>query len=453
MASVLFALHPTHAEPVAWVAALSELGYTFFLLVGLYFYVQEDSPKWSSVLALSSYAMALLWKESALAFIPLIVLWDILVVKRWQWKLWLAAIAVTLAYLSVRILALGGLAPSVLYPGLTVWTQVLTALSNVGFYVEKLVWPVGLSAVYGTEFATGINTKIVVVLVLVALGVWKLRGRLAWSALWVVAGLSPVLLVSRIAVPLADRDLYLPSIGFAWLLAVFLDSARRRIAIPVVAALAISSGALLVQQLPVWRDDIPLFKHALEQQPDSSSIRLLLASELARRMQFDEALRYLDEVLLREPDNLKALVDQAGVQLSAQNFAGVRSTCAKVLEMDPKSARCWYNMGYLEEVEGKLAQAHEKFALAFKLNPGLSQALLHQGLMEARTGNLEAARKTLEIAVQRLPTAPALNNLGTVYAERGELKKAVSTFEAALRVDPSFELARRNLERARADSR
>ena len=451
IASVLFALHPTHAEPVAWVAALSELGYTLFLIVGLYFYIQEHPSRWTHVLAMASFAVALLWKESAVAFVPLIVLWDVVVTKQWRWKLWGAAAAVTLAYLMLRVVALGGLAPAVHYQ-LTLTTQLLTALSNVGFYVRKLIAPLRLSAVYGTEFVSTLNAKIVLVLVLAALGAWKLRGRQAWSALWIVVGLLPVLLVSRVVVPLADRDLYLPSIGFAWLLAVALDSLTRRVAVPACGALAIVSLVLLVQQLPVWRDDIPLFKQALERQPDSSSIRLLLASELARRNQSSEAIHYLDEILAVRPDDIQALVDKAGVQLSARDFAGVRSTCAKVFAFDPNSARCWYDMGYLEEVEGNLAEAREKFAKAYKLDPELSQALLHQGLMEARTGSLESAAKTLELAVQRLPTAPALNNLGTVYAERGDLKKAVDSFRTALRVDPSFELARHNLERAIADA-
>jgi tetratricopeptide (TPR) repeat protein len=65
-------------------------------------------------------------------------------------------------------------------------------------------------------------------------------------------------------------------------------------------------------------------------------------------------------------------------------------------------------------------------------------------------GNLSAAVKTLETAVQRNPTAPALNNLGSVYANRGEMQRAIQAFQTAVRVDPSFQPARQNLERALA---
>jgi len=67
-------------------------------------------------------------------------------------------------------------------------------------------------------------------------------------------------------------------------------------------------------------------------------------------------------------------------------------------------------------------------------------------------GDLSAAVKTMESAVARNPTAPALNNLGSVYANRGEIRKAVQAFQTAVRVDPSFEPARRNLEKALADA-
>jgi hypothetical protein len=199
IAALLFALHPAHVEPVAWIAALSELAYTLFVLIAVYLYVQASLSKRAFAGALSVYALSLLWKESAIAFAPLAVLYDVLVLRRWHWSRWWNIASVSVAYLGVRTAAIGGLAPAVIYPDLSIATQVMTAISNVGFYAWKLLVPTNLSAFYPTEFVSGINLKVAVVLSLALLGIWKLRGKMAWAACWIVVSLFPVLLVSRIA--------------------------------------------------------------------------------------------------------------------------------------------------------------------------------------------------------------------------------------------------------------
>jgi len=340
----------------------------------------------------------------------------------------------------------------VLYPDLAFSTQVFTAVTNVGFYISKLLAPIHLSAFYELEFVHGITLTVAAVVVLVLFSIWWLRGRQAWAAGWILVSLLPVLLVSRIAVPLADRDLYLPSVGFVWLAAMGIERLGRQTSVVLMAILAIAYGALTIQRLPVWRDDLPLFESELRENPESQSLRLLLASELARRGSFDEALLHLDEILKRNPGSMEALVSKAGILSSIEDWPGVRATCAAVFVKDPNSSHCLLNVGYADEREGRLADAHAKFARAFRNDPALSQALLQRGVMEARMGDLSAAVKTMESAVERNPTAPALNNLGSVYANRGEMQKAVQAFQTAVRVDPSFEPARRNLEKALADA-
>ena len=453
MAALLFALHPVHVEPVAWIAALSELAYTLFVLVAVYLYVQEELSRRACLGAVCFYAMSLLWKESAIAFAPLAALYDILVLRRWRWKRWCLIAGVTLAYLGVRALAIGGLAPAVLYPNLSLATQVMTAISNVGFYGWKLLVPTNLSAFYPTEFVSGINLKVAGVLLLVLLGIWKLRGKMAWAACWIVVSLFPVLLVSRIAVPLADRDLYLPSVGFVWLALGWIEKLGRKPSLAIVVILCLAYGALALDRLPAWRDDLLLFERELKQNPENQSVHLLFASELGRRRQFDNALSHLEQILSRDPDHLEALVNKAGLLASLRDWPAIRVTCAKVLARNPNSAHCLLNLGFIDEEEGRLSEAREKFIMAFRLDSGLSQALLHQGIVEARMGNLAVAAKTLEIAVQRNPTVLALNNLGSVYANLGEFQKAIQVFEKAVRVDPGFEPARRNLENARAGSK
>jgi tetratricopeptide (TPR) repeat protein len=66
---------------------------------------------------------------------------------------------------------------------------------------------------------------------------------------------------------------------------------------------------------------------------------------------------------------------------------------------------------------------------------------------------LPEAARTLESAVEQNPTASALTNLGSVYANTGEMQKAVQAFQKAVVVDPSFQPARQYLERALADAR
>jgi protein O-mannosyl-transferase len=453
IAAILFAIHPVHVEPVAWIAALSELAYTLFVLAAVYLYAERRLSRWIPIAALSCYAMSLLWKESAIAFVPLAVLYDVLVLKRWRWERWVTLVGVTVLYLVLRSLAIGGFAPSVLYPGLSLATQVMTATSNIGFYVWKLLVPYPLSAFYRPEFVSAINLKVVVTLLLVVLSLWKLRDKAAWAACWIAVSLFPVLFVSRIAVPLADRDLYLSSVGFVWLAAACIDRLGRKPSMAIVASLVLGYGALTVRRLPDWRDDLALYEQELRQNPENDAVRLLLASELGRRGQFDKALPRLDEILSRDPKNLGALLNKAGILASARDWPSLRSTCAVVFALDPNSARCLMDMGYVDEDEGKLREAREKFARAYQVDPALSQALLHQGILEARMGDLSEAVRTLETAVERSPTAPAWTNLGSVYANRGEMKKAVQAFKTAVSVDPTFEPARRNLEIALADFR
>ena len=65
-------------------------------------------------------------------------------------------------------------------------------------------------------------------------------------------------------------------------------------------------------------------------------------------------------------------------------------------------------------------------------------------------GNLPAAAETYRELVALNPNSADLrNNFGILLARAGDLTGAIAQFEAALRIQPSHEAARRNLERLR----
>ena len=100
---MLFAVHPIHTEAVAAASDCSEL-MAMALMLGAWWLHLNDRP----ILAVVCFALAALAKESALAFVPLVVLGDY-VRGRWKPFARYVSVAVTgLLYLVVLWNASGG---------------------------------------------------------------------------------------------------------------------------------------------------------------------------------------------------------------------------------------------------------------------------------------------------------------------------------------------------------
>jgi protein O-mannosyl-transferase len=440
LSGLLFAIHPAHVEPVVWIAALPELGYTFFFLLALYFYVGK------SRLFLACYAISLLWKESALMFLPMVFLYDLIVARQLRLRRYAAVAIVTSMYLGLRYVALGGFAPHVVRSSASAFAPFLTSAANIATYLTKLVFPVHLSFYYPVISVTAIDISIVGVLMLAA--AFALRGRTAWSALWIIVALVPTLAATRVVVPVAERNLYLASVGFVWLAAGLLVRLKPGTAVVAMSVLLIAGVVIDIRRVPDWRDELILWQQALRNYPDDALIRLNVASELGRRHRYDDALQHLDEVLKQNPADIEALTSKAGILVSKEDWPAAAATCTRVFAIDPASARCSLTMGIVAHENRELEQAKEHFRRAYRSNPMLWQALFHQANLAAETGNLPEAIRSFERVLQRNPAASVFNNLGSAYAEMGQTGNAIDAFNTALRIDPSFEMARQNLLRA-----
>ena len=99
--------------------------------------------------------------------------------------------------------------------------------------------------------------------------------------------------------------------------------------------------------------------------------------------------------------------------------------------------------------EGKLDQAMAECKKAIALDPEQGQAYNDIGVYLMQRNQPDQAIPWLEkakIAPRYEPRQFPYINLGHIYAERGELFKAISEFEGALRQAPEDERIRRHLE-------
>jgi tetratricopeptide (TPR) repeat protein len=299
--ALLFAVHPVHVEAVANVVGRAEMIAAVFVLAAMLLWPAADAARPARRLAMVGvlFMLALLTKESAIMLPALLVLFDAgrgeltpAGMRDW-WQRRAAGVlmlgCITLAYLGVRALVLGGIAPTRVDAALEVTSgadRLLTALQAWPVYLRLLVFPRVLLADYGPRIlmpAGGLTPAVVaggliiVVLVLGGSAMWlRGRGTAALALLWFPLALLPVSnLIIPIGIIVAERTLYLPSLAIAVAVSILAGRLARASMLRAVAGtglialvIALFAARTLIR-IPDWRSTDSIFAALLRDRPDS----------------------------------------------------------------------------------------------------------------------------------------------------------------------------------------
>ena len=237
IAAMLFASHPIHTEVVAWISALPDVAFTFFYLLSFYLYVRSKAVRSVSYLfSAVCFAIATLFKEPALTLPVVLLAYDYLFRKERTHfldyvKRYVPYLAIAVGYFALRIHALGEFAPKKNYVTLSAYEYVINVFPLFIQYLEKLLAPLNLNAFYvfhpiPSLFQLKGALSLMATLVFVVLFLIALRkNRVAFlGLLFVAVPLLPVLYIPALGEnTFTDRYLYLPSVGYVLLLAIFLS--------------------------------------------------------------------------------------------------------------------------------------------------------------------------------------------------------------------------------------
>jgi tetratricopeptide (TPR) repeat protein len=346
-AAFLFAAHAVHAEVLANIASgRPELMAAFFFLLALLGYpcardgqTQRRVAPWS----LACFGLALLCKESAITLLVILPLADAVfgqgaapspsgALRLWRERagVYAAYAVVALAYLGIRWLALGGGEtlpaerdldnPLLMLPA--GW-RVVNALHVALLYTGLLFWPLHLSYDYSFDRIPMIRSfddpQLYVVFAATALAAWLLvaSARRSRPVFFGVAfALLTFSVVSNLLLPIgtimAERLLYLPSLGFClalaaglrWLARRIQPSPRRasRVFVALTALLVVLHGARAIDRSLDWRSENGLYLHDLEVSPRSTKIQSNAGAALAEMERHEEALRCYAAAIAIAPD-------------------------------------------------------------------------------------------------------------------------------------------------------
>ena len=301
--AVLFNVHPVNSETVSWISCGAELWYTLLSLAAFYLHVRGEAGGRGtntagavkrSVLPAILFFIAILFKETAVFLIALIVAYDIIKYgpRSIAGRLlgYIPYAAAFGAYVALRLSVLGHMAPpESLNPHLSgaqfllnTFTLFIKGLGMLVFpwgnYPFQLFKPV-LSIAEPMAFASVIITLLGLALIYI------LRKRVHYlyyvALAAIIAPILPVLMAPIMSYfTLADRYLYFPSVGFSLFSMLLLKRAvggetasslttGAKAALGAFAVLALVYSVTSAGRNPRWKDNLTLARASLKGSPDN----------------------------------------------------------------------------------------------------------------------------------------------------------------------------------------
>ena len=448
-----WALQPIQVQAVSYVVQRMTGLAALFSVLTVWAYLRgrrspARAPAWWA-LALGAFALGALSKENAWITPALVLMAEYLVVRadaplvrRPLDRALLALPLVALAAVLVDVAADGPLSRWALYGyaqrDFTLAERLLTQPKVVLFHVSQLLWP--LPARFGIEHDLAIVRSA---------ASWQFWLPMAVITAWCAAGLAfaarrgrrvigffmlwvPVtLLIESSAVPLEmvfEHRMYLPSLGFAGLLAIALGRAfdapraRRPAAALAAAAIAFALWAT-AERIPQWRTEATLYEQAVALAPNSVRAWNQLGVEYLAEGRVELARQAIERANAIEPrwgDGYPFL--NWGVVLEALGQRErARAIYDETIRLFPNQVLGYNNRGLLHLRDGQLDSAVRDFDVALALDPEYPQVWTNRGTARFLQGELSLALADLERAVSLSPReSVAFHYLARIYARLGK---------------------------------
>jgi protein O-mannosyl-transferase len=362
----------------------------------------------------------------------------------------------------------GKVAPVLQHPNLS-WSQAIySGFSLIYDYTRLLVWPAHLSAFHVFHPSNSLGDPHVLVGVAISalaiaaiLILHRIAPPAAFAILWMGVTLGPVLNARWMASNvLTERYLYLPSVGFCWLVgwcAIKAWEALTRLRAPLrglrfavatlLAAAAVLGFAKTILRNTDWRNDLSLYTHTLATDPDAHVIRSNLGGVYFDLGQVERAGREWEIALAGKPDNVVTMNALGMLYTQQGKYAEARAMFQRAIAAKPLWGPEHYNYGLLLQKMGETDRALEELKSAVQLSPLDATARRRYGEALLATGDLNQAEVQLKSALDLEPSLEAQQGLTQVYLQMEKYDQAETQLRRTVEEYPidsaaHFQLAR-----------
>ncbi|MFC1474626.1 tetratricopeptide repeat protein [bacterium] len=425
--ALLFALHPIHTETINLITFREDILCLLFAGSSFLLYIRYRDRGGAATLILSLVAavLAMFSKETAVVLPAAILFYEYLASEKLSHKAaWLNTLLFSLPvafFLYIRFGPMKGPAENIIYHNNSVGDTAIYMIQAMARYLNLLLWPAWqcvdqpFTEIPSLFSAFSIAAIILIVAIVILAFVFYLKRKpVLFGFIWLGLFILPVSNIIPIGVIMAERYLYIPSVGFFIALAFILDllfiSDEKPVKVLSPSLLAVlicitasSMFLLTTNRNKIWDERITFWENACECSPRSArsavnlgisyleedrleeaSITLVRAVRIASRGRFEDR-RYGS--LYRGLSNLGIVAARQGRQTMAVKFF------KEAVEIQPNAPLAHLNLGIALIKMGRFTASETSFRNCLIIDPNNQHAHLYLAVVLHQTGRRREALK------------------------------------------------------------
>ena len=421
IATLLFGLHPIHAEAVAWVTERKELLYAFFFLASLTCYVRfvKTGRRTWFWIAFVAFILSLLSKATAVVLPLVLILIDQYLDRKWlSIKLTAEKLLFIIPALAFGLLTLylhrsfGSLTNASEF---SIAERLFIAGRGVMYYLSKTVWPLDLSPY--NQLPGSLNTTLVIEIlfywVLIAIAIYtifriRFKNRLLFfSAGFFVVTVFLFLVPPGVPVMVSERYAYIPSLGLFLIIASIFERVFvkpqpvRNTAFVILSAYLLFISVLTWQQAKVWKNSLSLWSHVIEVRGELFYPILQRGNAYRERGNYEKAMNDFNRAINLNPRYHRTYEKRGHLFLLLRDYDNAINDFNRASSLFPKSAFAHCSLGFAYRQTGDLPLAIEHLNRSIELDNDYADAWFNRGKTHLEVGLISRGCADLQTAITK----------------------------------------------------
>lgn len=389
---LFFGLHPIHTEAVTYISAsINNIGVAFFLS-SFYFYLLRKR-----LLSLIFAFLAFFTYEFTLTLPLVIALHQFTFRKETGFvrlikKLFSATLSyfvLALFYILTRVFVIHSVGRGG-YPLNNFYLTMLTMTKAFLKYLELLILPINQSinqtlpggivsgyyidlkkeAISAQHFwnpYTVSASLLIGLLIIIASKSRRKQPLITFSIGWFLITLLPASNIIPVQEFMAERYLYIPSLGFCLLLAWVISKLKFKAILVVLISLIFAY--LTFERNLIWKDALSLWSDTVKKTPLSEIAYFNLGNAYQRVGQTDQAIEAYLRAIANKPASMGSFINLGNIYMNRRQLELAKNAFSQALKIDPRSATNYNNLGAVLTEQGQYRQALDNFLQALILEP------------------------------------------------------------------------------------